>query len=252
MIVDATYNPFTLRGKRVLVTGASSGIGKATAIECSKMGATVIITARSEERLQEAYSELYGEGHSIIVGDLSNTETLDLIAETVPKLDGVVNNAGISKNLLLPFINSNDLHNVFELNVFAPMMLTQKLLKKKKINKFASLVFTSSIGGNCTVAIGRSIYSSSKTALTGFMKNAAVDLGSKGIRSNAVLPGFIETELMAASVLDNETNEAIIKSCPLKRHGKPEEVAHAIIYFLSDASRFVTGTTLVIDGGKTL
>ena len=143
------YNPYSLEGKTVLITGASSGIGRATAIECSKLGAHCVITARNEERLQATLAAREGEGHSMIIADLTNTEDMERLANEVPELDGLVNNAGIAHTKLISFLKQSDLDNVFGTNAFAPVMLTKWLLKKKKIKNEGSIVFTSSIAAMC-------------------------------------------------------------------------------------------------------
>ena len=127
------YNPFSLKGKTILVTGASRGIGRATAIECSKMGAQVIVTARSQEMLIETINKLEGEGHSAIVADLNDNESIFRLIESVPKLDGVVLNAGISKLVPVQFVKENDLNDILRVNTIAPIVVVQQLLKKKKI-----------------------------------------------------------------------------------------------------------------------
>ena len=246
-------NPFSLKGKTVLITGASSGIGRATAIECSKMGANVIITARNEERLKETFSQLCGTGHIKIIADLAISEEIEKLAESVGKLNGLVNNAGINKLLLPQFINEKDLNETLQINTIAPILLTQKLLKKKKLLDGSSIVFTSSIAGVYGVSPANSMYSASKGAINGFMMNVALDLIKKGIRCNSVNPGTIETELITAKgTVSKEQLEEYKKKYPLGRFGKPEEIAYGIVYLLSDASAFVNGTSLVIDGGITL
>lgn len=246
------YNPYSLKGKTILVTGASSGIGKATAIECSKLEANVIITGRNSERLNEAFAELATGNHLLINADLSNEEELQHLVNSIPEIDGLVNNAGITKLLMTSFINRKDLSEILEVNTIAPILLTQKLLKHKKIKKNASIVFTSSIAGNNHASPGRGMYATSKAAITAFMKNAAIDLASKGIRCNSVNPGMIFTNLMGHNLEFDEQSIKDMKTYPLKRYGRPEEVAYAIIYLLSSASSWVTGTSIVIDGGKTL
>jgi NAD(P)-dependent dehydrogenase (short-subunit alcohol dehydrogenase family) len=246
-------NPFSLKDRIVLITGASSGIGRATAIECSKMGANVIITARNEERLEETYSLLCGTGHMKIIADLAISEEIEKLAESVGKINGLVNNAGINKLLLPQFINEKDLNETFQINTIAPILLTQKLLKKKKLLDGSSIVFTSSIVGVYGVSPANSMYSASKGAINGFMRNVALDLLKKGIRCNSVNPGTIETELITAKgTVSKEQLEEYKKKYPLGRFGKPEEIAYGIVYLLSDASAFVNGTSLVIDGGFTL
>lgn len=246
-------NPFSLEGKTILVTGASSGIGQATAIECSKMGAKVIITARNEQRLKGTKSQLVGSGHSYVIADLSNSDDIEMLVNSIPQIDGCVNNAGYNTVQLLPFIKEVDLDKMFNINIKAPIILTNTLVKKKRINKGASIVFTSSISGRNICSFGNSLYSATKGALSSFMRNAALDLASKKIRCNAVLPGMVETPLKdGKSFITDEQWETNRQLYPLKRFGKPEDIAYAIIYLLSDASQWVTGTELIIDGGRTL
>lgn len=246
-------NPFSLEGKTILVTGASSGIGRFTAIECSKAGAKVVLTARNEERLKDTLSMLTGEGHCYIVADLANEEQMDRLVAEMPIIDGLVNNAGFNVMQLVPFIKDEDLIKVMRLNLEAPILLTHKVVKKKKIAKESSIVFTSSIAGKGVCSAGNSLYSASKGGLTAFMKNAALELASKKIRCNAVLPGMVETPLKEGkSNITEEQWEINRQLYPLKRFGNPEDVAYAIIYLLSDASAWMTGSELVIDGGRSL
>ena len=245
-------NPFSLEGKTILVTGASSGIGKATAIECSRLGARVVVSGRSKERLTQTLSELEGEGHIAIIADLATDEGIDSIVTQCPQLDGLVNNAGSTLMLPTQFISRDKLMSVLEVNTIAPILLTQKLLKAKKMGKGASIVFTDSISGVEIASPGNVLYSTSKSAINGFVKNAALDLAPKNIRVNAVCPGMIATHILDDKAVSSEDMEADIKKYPLKRYGKPEEVAFAIIYLLSDAAAFTTGASLVIDGGFTL
>ena len=248
-----TYNPFSLEGKTILVTGASSGIGRSTAIECSKAGAKVVLTARNEARLKETLSMLIGEDHSYILADLANEEQMDRLVAEMPIIDGLVNNAGFNVMQLVPFIKDEDLIKVMRVNLEAPILLTHKVVKKKKIAKESSIVFTSSIAGKGVCSAGNSLYSASKGGLTAFMKNAALELASKKIRCNAVLPGMVETPLKEGkSNITEEQWEINRQLYPLKRFGNPEDVAYAIIYLLSDASAWVTGSELVIDGGRSL
>lgn len=247
-----SYNPFSLSGKTILVTGASSGIGQATAIECSKMGAKIVITGRNKDRLQETFEQLEGDGHIQIVADLTNeNEIANLVAEC-PVINGLVNNAGYNVMSVIPFIKESDLENIMNVNLKAPIMLTHLLVKKKKIAKESSIVFTSSISARGRNSVGNSMYSATKGGLSAFMKNAALELAAKHIRCNAVLPGMVETPLKEGkSNITEEQWEINRQLYPLKRFGKPEEIAYGIIYLLSDASAWVTGTELVIDGGMT-
>ena len=247
------YNPFSLQDKTILVTGASSGIGKAIAIECSKMGAKVAITGRNENRLKETYSLLNGENHpNYIVADLSKNEDIDVLVKEMPKLDGLVNCAGLTKVLPFQFATQKDFKEILDVNFFAPTEMTRLLIKSKKMNKESSIVFISSMVGIFCAIPASSIYAASKGAVNGLIKGIAIDLAPKGIRVNSVNPGMVATEILTNSVISKEQLEEDAKRYPLKRYGKPEEVAHAAIYLLSDASKWVTGSNLLIDGGFTL
>lgn len=247
------YNPFSLEGKTILITGASSGIGRSTAIECSKLGASVVITGRNSQRLEETFELLEGDGHCQIVADLTNSDDLEKIIDLCPKIDGLSHSAGITKITMTKFIKSEDLNNIVNTNSLSPITLTCMLLKSKKVNKGASIVFTSSLSGIYCVHYGESMYAASKGAINGFAKGAALDLSKSGIRVNCVNPGIIDTNLFSTNeVLTREELIEKQKYFPLKRFGQPEDVAFAIIYLLSNASSWVTGTDIKIDGGYTL
>jgi NAD(P)-dependent dehydrogenase (short-subunit alcohol dehydrogenase family) len=246
------YNPFSLEGKTILVTGASSGIGKAIALECSKMGASVIITGRNQERLNQTFGLLEGSNHRKITCDLSSEENINELSDQLSILNGIVHAAGIVKALPFQFISSMEINNIFDINFSAPVLLSQTLIKSKKLSKGASLVFISSIDGPITVHAGNSMYAASKGALTAMAKNMAVDLAPKKIRVNCILPGMTETPLIHAGDITQEQLDIDMKLYPLKRYGKPEEIAYAAVYFLSDASAWTTGANLIIDGGFTL
>ena len=246
------YNPFSLQNKTILVTGASSGIGRATAIECSKMGAKVIITARNEGKLKETLSLLEGDGHQMIIADLSKADEIDNLVAQLPEINGLVNNAGKTITLPCKFITEEKLDDIVSVNMTAPILLFSKLLKKKKLVNGSSVVFTSSINGTFIANIGSGMYGATKGALSAFVKIAALENASKNIRVNAVCPGMINTNLLDSGVINEEQLAEDMKRYPLGRYGKPEEVAWAMIYLLSDASSFVTGSNLVIDGGYTI
>lgn len=246
-----SYNPFSLEGKTILVTGASSGIGQSTAIECSKMGAKVVITGRNEERLNDTLCQLVGDGHVLFPADLNEQTDIDSLVNACPVLDGLVNNAGRGISKPVNFLKMEDLQSVYQTNLFGVALLTKGLLKKKKLIKGASVVFTSSISSYMT-APGLSIYASSKAAVCGYMRTCAIELGAKGIRSNAVLPGMVETKLINSGTYTDEDKQKDLALYPLGRYGVPTDIAHGIIYLLSDASSWVTGAELVIDGGRML
>lgn len=247
------YNPFSLQGKTVLVTGASSGIGRAIAIESSKMGASLVITGRNKGRLNETYMALEGKGHNQLLADLTDCTQIEGLVSELPPLDGCVHNAGISITLMTQFITIDPLSTIMNTNVFAPILLTRTLLKSKKLKKASSIVFISSISGIYTASPGNAIYSASKGAIHGFVKNSAIDLAPKGIRVNSVNPGIINTPMSDGTAeITVEQFQADMNKYPLKRFGEPEEVAYAVIYLLSDATKWVTGSSLVIDGGITV
>ena len=250
-----SYNPFSLENKTILVTGASSGIGRATAVSCSKMGASVIITARNEERLKETLEMLAvseHQHHALLIADLSTEAGVFDLVDRLPVLDGTSLNAGIVKTLPVKFINHDALSEVLNVNMIGPVLLVQRLLKKKKLKKGSSVVFTSSIGGVMISTIGNTMYGISKGGLNAFMKGLALEMASQGIRSNSVNPGFVATNILSAGTISEADLEKNMKAYPLGRFGAPEDIANAIIYLLSDASSWVTGHTLVVDGGVTL
>ncbi len=246
------YNPFTLNDKTILVTGASSGIGKAISIECSRIGATLIITGRNERRLSDTYNLLEGKGHKQVIADLGNKEDLGKLTTEIPELDGIVHSAGITNLVPFQFITEANLREIFSINFMSPAILTQQLLRKKLIKKNASIVFISSVSGVYCASVAGSMYSSTKGAINGLIKGMALDLSGKLIRVNSVCPGIVETNIFSDGKITNDQLEDDKKKYPLKRFGKPEEVAYAVIYLLSDAAQWVTGSNLLIDGGFTL
>jgi len=245
------YNPYSLEGKTILITGASSGIGRATAIECANLGARLVLTGRNEKRLTETLQSLVGEGHIVIVADLLVQNDLERLVNQMPKVDGIVNNAGVASYKLLSFYKQSDMDAIFGTNTFAPMLLMRQIIKGKKLERGGSVVITSSVSSRQS-DVGNGIYGASKAAISAYMRYAAMELSSKSIRVNAVLPGMVDTPLIHNGDLTQEDMERDKQKYPLKRYGRPEEIAWAIIYLLSDASAWVTGSELVIDGGLTL
>jgi NAD(P)-dependent dehydrogenase (short-subunit alcohol dehydrogenase family) len=247
-----TFNPFTLEGKTILVTGASSGIGKAIAIACSKMRATLVINGRNAQRLQETFLALEGNNHKQFIGDITQTEIICSMLEEIPNIQGIVHSAGITKILPFAFADRDKMEEIMAINFFAPAELTRLMLKTKKLDKGSSIVFISSVSGVWCSAPGGSMYAASKGAINGLIKGMALDLAPKGIRINSVNPAVIETAIFNEGTITHEQLEENKKQYPLGRFGKPEEVAYAVIYLLSDASAWVTGSNLLIDGGLTL
>ena len=246
------YNPFSLDGKTILVTGASSGIGERTAIECANLGAQLIITGRNEERLNNTMTKLVGTGHTIIAADLTIDEGKKAIVEGIGQLDGLVLCAGQGNVVPFKLAERRKLDPIFEINYFAPIELLRLLIKAKKIKEKASVVFVSSIGGINAITLGNSIYGASKAALNSTMKFCAIELAPKSIRCNSVCPGMVNTSLIKGGAVSEEQHQEDMKKYPLKRYGEPEDIAYGIIYLLSDASSWVTGHSLVIDGGVTI
>ncbi len=243
------FNPFSLQNKTILVTGASSGIGKAIAKQTAEAGATLILTGRNEPMLRETLSQLSPAGHKIIVADLSDVEQLKRLVAELPHLDGIVHSAGIIKRVPLKLISEKSLNELMQINFFAPALLTQALYKKKLLKDEASVVFISSVASSFA-SLGNIMYMASKGAVNSFMKGIALELASSGIRANAIQPGMIKTNLTTA--IPDEEIQKDIQRYPLGRYGSPEEVAWAAIYLLSDATKWMTGSILTIDGGLTL
>jgi len=248
-------NPFSLEGKTILVTGASSGIGRGIATECSKMGAKVILNGRNAERLQETLDKMEGEGHQIIVADIAKQEEIDRLVAELPSLDGCVLCAGIPQVCPVKHFKRQDIEDIFSVNTFAPIMITSSLVKKKKIHKGSSVVLIESVSGVFVGTKGDVSYNASKAALNGFLKGSALELAGQGIRINAINPGLVPTNILNLSnemFAESHHTDIMVESYPLKRYGTPEDIAYGAIYLLSDASSWVTGTNMVIDGGYLL
>lgn len=248
-------NPFSLEGKTILVTGASSGIGRSIAIECSKMGAKIILNGRNIEHLRETSNQLEGEGHQIIAADIGKQEEIDDMITQLPVLEGCVLCAGIPQVCPVKHFKRSNIENIFSVNTFAPIMITSSLIKKKKIHKGASIVLIESISGVFVGTKGDVSYNASKAALNGFLKGAALELAGQGIRINAINPGLVPTNILNLTnemFAETHHTDIMVEKYPLKRYGTPEDIAHGAIYLLSDASSWVTGINLVIDGGYLL
>ena len=247
------YNPYSLKGKTILVAGASSAVGRAVAIECSRLGATLHIMDADEDSLQQTLSEMEGEGHELHVCDITDEEALDKAIASVPAIDGLSCSGGMSKTMLVKFLNKSILEDALQKNAVGPILLTQKLARKKKFNRNCSVVFTSSLAGVYTVHYGDALNAASSGVVNAFAKSAALDLSSQGIRVNCVNPGVVATEsAFAESILSEEELAEKQKFFPLRRFGAPRDIAMAIVYLLSDASSWITGVSLPVDGGYTL
>lgn len=246
-----SYNPFSLTDKTILVTGASSGIGRASAMEASKLGAKVIVCGRNHERLVQTLQSLEGTGHTAFEGDLQEQVTIDRLVKEVPALDGMVLSAGKGLTMPFQFCSREMYEDIFNTNFFSPVELLRQLFKKKKISQGGSVVMIASIAGTGRRSVGNAVYGSAKAALQTMVRYTALELAPKKIRVNGVCPGMVNTPFIHSGALTEEQLEQDKASYPLKRYGEPEDIAHGVAYLLSDASSWVTGTSLVIDGGIT-
>lgn len=248
------YNPFSLEGKTILVTGASSGIGQATAIEASKLGATVIITARDKNRLQDTFDALDGKyrEHELIIADLLEEQQLEGLVEQVPPINGLVLCAGKGLTLPMQFATRDKFDDIFNINFFAPFELMRSLYKKKRIQKEASLVILASLGGTQIFSGGNGIYGASKAALNTVMKFCAKEFAARKVRVNSICPAMVDTPLIHRGTISDEQLLEDQKRYPLGRYGQPIDIACAAIYLLSDASSWMTGQSMVLDGGVSI
>lgn len=252
--MEKPFNPFSLESKNVIVTGASSGIGQQVAISCSKMGARVILIGRNEERLKKTMSQLDGEGHLVFSFDLTNLGGIkglvsDIVAVTGP-LNGVVNCAGISTTNLFKLTKPEELDKFFRANVYSGYFLTQECTKMGHFSKDGgSVIFFSSIAGSFG-EVGKSTFGMTKAALLNLAKHLACELARKNIRVNTISPGAICTPInMNLPHMKDPEKRAALEAQHLLGLGETSDVANACIYLLSDASRWVTGTNLFVDGG---
>lgn len=249
------FNPFSLTGKQILVTGASSGIGKGIALACAKMGATVIVTGRNVERLNDTLATLQDSTsslqapveHKAIPADLTKAEDIDRLVNELPKLDGFVQCAGVGSRVPCKQISKQDIEHVMQPNMEAPILLQSAILSKKKINKTASIVYIASRAYQ-SPSMGNAIYSASKGAIVAYAKCLALELAPRQIRVNCICPGMVWTDLIAKDV-DKETLEQSQLLYPLKRFGTTDDIANLAIYLLSDASAWMTGSCIDISGG---
>lgn len=242
------FNPFSLDGKTILITGASSGIGRGIALACAKMGATVVLNGRNKDRLTETASQIEEDKKMIACADLIDSTQLSEMVVTLPKLDGVVHCAGIGQRVLCKQITSEDLDGIMTSNFKAPVMLQTELLKQKKINKGASVVFIASIAAD-SPSVGNALYSASKGAVISYAKCLMEELAPRNIRVNCISPAMVWTDLIYKGGLTESELKEDEKLYPLKRYGTPDDIAYLAIYMLSDASAWMTGSNVKISGG---
>lgn len=243
-------NIFGLEGKVILVTGASSGIGRQIALSCAAAGATLIITGRDTGRLQAVLDELDSSRHSQVVADLENDDQVAALAANVGKIDGLINCAGIAQLAPLRMISRQHIESQLATNVVAPILLTRHLLARQAIRESGSILFISSIAAHVGVR-GVAAYSATKAAVESAARCLSVEVCNRKIRVNCLAPGFVQTPMLAAALTTVGSLDTTVEKYPLGI-GTPEDVANAAIFFLSDASRWITGTTLILDGGHTV
>jgi len=240
-------NSFSLQGKTILVTGASSGIGRAIAIACAQAGASVVLNGRNQQRLQATLEALTGDGHLVIAADLTDSKQRQALAEQVPVLDGVVHCAGIGSRVLCKMLEEQDVNRVMQANFEAPVLLQAELLREKKIAKEASIVFIASAAATMP-SVGNAIYSASKAATIAYAKCLAQELANRKIRVNCISPAMVWTDVALVGATEEQLREAE-QNYPLKRYAQPEDITGAAIYLLSDASSWVTSSNMELTGG---
>lgn len=249
-------NPFTLERKVIIVTGASSGIGAQCAIDCSKMGARVVLVARNEERMKRTLDQMEGDGHVIMSYDLNNLNGIkDLVSSIVAevgKIDGFVHAAGIEITKPVKNLTVDDYEAIYKINALSGFEFIHQLSSIKNMNKGGSIIMISSITG----VIGRggvAAYAASKGALISACRTMAIEFAKKQVRVNCISPGTILTPLMQnfLNELDEETRAKRVDGFLLGL-GECTDVSNACIYLLSDAAKWVTGQNLIIDGGYTI
>lgn len=242
------FNPFSLEGKTILVTGASSGIGRGIAVTCSKMGATVILNGRNQPKLESTLSLLEGHEHNVIAADLTNSEHIFRMVKELPPLDGVVHCAGIGQRVLCKVATETDVNSVMDSNFKGPVLLQSELLKQKKIKKGASIIFIASMA-TWSPSIGNAFYSASKGAIVSYANCLSLELAPRNVRVNCISPAMVWTDLVIQEGVDEEQLKIDELKYPLKRYGTPDDIANLAVYMLSDASTWMTGSNVKISGG---
>lgn len=242
----------TMENKTVLITGASSGIGRATAIACAKAGAKLILSGRNKSALEETANMLAGKTTELITTDLSKEEEIIELVNKLGPLDGFMHSAGIINPVPVKFLRTKHIQEIFDINFFSTVLLCSHLLSQKKINTSASIVFISSVSAQHPYT-GGALYTASKAALEAFARTLALETSSKKIRVNVLAPALVRTKILEQSeeALSKEEIKKIEDQYPLGI-GEPEDVANAALFLLSDASKWITGTTIKMDGGLLL
>ena len=246
----------TLKGKTAVVTGGYRGIGKAIAIKLASMGANVVINdIGAPETADDTVNELksFGvEAQAVSANVTVEEEVNGMIAKVIEKfghIDILVNNAGITRDGLLMKMKESDWQSVLDVNLKGVFLCTKAVVRPMMQQKGGSIVNITSVVG-ITGNAGQANYSASKAGVIGFTKSIAKEIGSKGVRVNAVAPGFINTKMTEA--LPEEVKKAYMANIPLKRYGEPEEIAEVVAFLCEDRSRYMTGQVLKVDGGMVI
>lgn len=247
----SNFNPFSLAGKTILVTGASSGIGRGVAVACSKMGAKVVVNGRNISKLEATCSMMEQDSSIVIAGDLTAGDVLPSLVASMPKLDGIVHCAGIGQRIPCKLVSEADVNGVMDVNFKAPALLMSSLLQQKKVNKGASIVFVASIA-SWSPSVGNAVYSASKGAIVSYANCLALELAPRSIRVNCISPAMVWTDLILNDGLEESQLKEDEQKYPLKRYGQPEDIAYLAVYMLSDASTWMTGSNVKISGGGKL
>lgn len=235
---------------QILVTGASSGIGREISIMLSQSGFQCILTGRDEDKLAQTIMMLSGSNHFYISGDLNDINVIDKIVEKVGFLCGVIHSAGIIKLAPWKYVKRNVFEGIMNINLYSPFFLTQALLKKNKLLNGSSILFISSISGPIIGSKGNLMYSASKSAINGLVKVLALELAEKNIRVNVISAGMIMSEMWSDTnnIISSDQLLEDSKKYPLG-YGKTEDVASMAVFLMSDKSKWITGSTIVLDGG---
>lgn len=238
----------SLKDKVILVTGASSGIGKAIASSCAEMGATVLLQGRNMTRLQDTLAEMDGSGHRVLQGDLTSMSDIEALVSDIPQINGVVHCAGIGSRIMCKFITPDDVDEVMGTNFKSAVLLQAQLLQQKKMAKASSIVFITSSAAE-KPSIGNALYSASKGALISYARCLGLELAPKGIRVNCISPAMVWTNLALQGGMTEELLHSQEQNYQLGRYGKPEDISGLAVYMLSDASSWMTGSVVEINGG---
>ncbi|WPP01289.1 SDR family oxidoreductase [Pseudomonas sp. HR96] len=248
--MPAVLENFSLSGKTILVTGASSGIGRQIALSCAEAGASLVISGRDSARLHQVLEELVPGEHRALLADLNQDAELEALVQEAGKIDGIVHCAGFAALAPVRLISRAHIESQLGTNLVGPLLLTRQLLLRNLIREGGSILFISSISAHIGVH-GVAAYSASKGAVEAMTRVLAMEVAKKKIRANCLAPGLVQTPLLEAAKSTAGGLDHTLAQYPLGV-GQPEDVANAAVFFLSPASRWITGTTLVMDGGHTV